>query len=245
MIAMLGMYDRPETAASNDRLWQAIRDHLGYGPSKLTRDCDFWEIWESPDLLFAQTCGMPYRTRLHRQVQLVGTPDYGLPDCPAGHYYSVFVTHVDVSQATLADLCEGTFAYNEPVSQSGWAAPQYHLAKMGLAPGKKIQSGAHYLSARAVAEKQADFASLDALTWELIQRYDDFAKSLHVVARTTPTPTLPYITGPRQNATEIRTAVAKAIADLSLKDRAILGLQQLVEIPASAYLAVPSPPPPV
>ncbi|MEQ9693383.1 PhnD/SsuA/transferrin family substrate-binding protein [Shimia sp. SDUM112013] len=245
MIAMLGMYDRPETAAANDRLWTAIRGHLGYGPPHLTRDRDFWEIWQAPNLLFAQTCGMPYRTRLKSQVQLIGTPDYGLPDCPAGHYFSVFVAHVDVPQPALSELCKtGTFAYNEPLSQSGWAAPITHLAQIGLAPLKRLQTGAHYLSARAVAEKQADFAALDALTWELIRRYDGFAKTLQVVARTAPTPTLPYITGPTQNLAEIREALGRAIEGLSASDRATLGLQRLVQIPASAYLAVPTPPPP-
>ena len=244
MVAMLGMYDRPETRAANDRLWANMHHELGFGPKTLTRDRDFFEIWTDPNLVFAQTCGMPYRLGLHRQVQLVGTPDYGFPDCPAGFYYSVFVTHKDNAQATLSELSEGIFAYNEPQSQSGWAAPTTHLADMGLKPEHRLQSGAHYLSAKAVAEKQAAFASLDALTWELICRYDDFAKDLHVLARTTPTPTLPYITGPKQNPAEIRAALSRAIGAMSDADRATLGLQGLVQIPASAYLAVPTPPPP-
>ncbi len=241
MIASLGMYDRPETAAANDHLWAAIRDNLGYGPKALTRDRDFRAIWEDPDLLLAQTCGMPYRLGLHRQVQLVATPDYGFPECPAGHYFSVFVCHVDAAQATLEDLCGGMFAYNEPISQSGWAAPVTHLNQLGLAPDQRMQPGAHVMSARAVAEKQASFAALDALTWEMIQRYDDFAADLHVVARTKPTPTLPYITGPRANVAEVRTALGAAIETLSAPDRAVLGVNGLVEIASSAYLAVPSP----
>lgn len=244
MTAMLGMYDRPETRDANDRLWMSIHYELGFGPKNLTRDRDFYEVWTDPDLIFAQTCGMPYRMGLHRQVQLVATPDYGLSDCPAGHYYSVFVTHKDRAQATLRDLCEGVFAYNEAQSQSGWAAPMTHLTAQNLQPASRLQTGAHYLSARAVAEKKADFAALDALTWELLQRYDDFAKDLHVLARSTPTPTLPYITGPKQNPAEIRAALSRAIGAMSDSDRATLGLQGLVQIPASAYLAVPTPPPP-
>lgn len=241
MIAMLGMYDRPETVPANDRFWRHIRRHLGYGPQTLSRDRDFHDIWHSDDLVFAQTCGMPYRLGLYRQVQLVGTPDYGFPDCPAGHYYSVLVTHRDMAAVSLAELSRGVFAYNEPVSQSGWAAPITHLAELGLAPQTRMQTGAHYLSARAVAEKQASVASLDVLTWELIQRYDDFAKYLHVVTRTKPTPTLPYITGPKQNVAEVQKAVALAIQDLSAADRAVLGLKGFVQIPASTYLAVPTP----
>lgn len=244
MTAMLGMYDRPETRAANDRLWSGVRHELGFGPRELDRSRSFHDIWTDPDLILAQTCGMPFRLGLHRSVQLVATPDYGLPDCPAGFYFSVLVTHKDNAASTLAELCKGTFAYNEAQSQSGWAAPILHLVSMGLKPASRLQTEAHYLSARAVAEKKAALAGLDAFTWELIRRYDDFASDIHVMARTKPTPTLPYITGPKQNPAQIRTALSRAIAALDSTDRATLGLQGLIQIPASAYLSVASPPPP-
>ena len=241
MIAMLGMYDRPETAPANDRLWQGIRENLGFGPLALTRDMDFFDIWRSPDLLFAQTCGMPFRLGLYQQVQLVGTPDYGLPDCPAGFYNSVIVARRDAPPASLGALCQGVFAYNEPVSQSGWAAPMVHLQALGLSPNETVQTGAHVASAQAVADGQADFASLDSLTWALIERYDDFADALQVIARTAPTPTLPFITGPDQSAELVRAATVKAIETLSDQDRDTLCLKGLIEIPVSDYLAVQNP----
>jgi len=111
VIAMLGMYDMPATSAANDRFWTLIRQHLGYGPTYLTRDGNVWDIWLNPDLLFAQTCGMPYRTRLHGQVQLVGTPDYGLPGCPPGHYCSVLIARAE-DDRDLEGLRSGHFAYN-------------------------------------------------------------------------------------------------------------------------------------
>ena len=40
MIAYLGMYDRPETAAANSAFWAAIRANLGQGPDALQRDID-------------------------------------------------------------------------------------------------------------------------------------------------------------------------------------------------------------
>jgi hypothetical protein len=64
MIAALPMYDRPETAGANDRFWESVRDHLGYGPMTLTRGRDHWDIWQSPDLVLAQTCGLPFRAKL-------------------------------------------------------------------------------------------------------------------------------------------------------------------------------------
>lgn len=245
MIVLLGMYDRPETAAANDRFWTAIRARLGYGPEALTRGCDFWEAWQSPDLLLAQTCGLPYRARLHDKVTLVATPDYGLPGCPPGHYNSVFVAHRDDAGASLAELATGALAYNEPLSQSGWAAPEAHLSGLGLAPAALVQTGGHRASAEAVANRTARFAALDALTWELIRRYDAFAADLVEVTRTAPTPALPFITASARDAKALAAALEGAIADLSDEDRTTLGLRGLCRLPAADYLAQPIPPAPV
>lgn len=243
MTAMLGMYDMPALQAANDRFWSLIRTELGTGPDRLDRDRDVWEIWQDPALVLAQTCGMPFRTRLHQTVQLVGTPDYGLPGCPPGHYCSVFVARAG-DDRDLAALAGGTFAYNEALSQSGWAAPLNHLLALGLRPEHLHQTGAHALSARAVADESADLAALDALTWELLREHTDLGGLLHEVARTAPTPTLPYITAPGRNAAAIARAVRAAIANLVPADRATLHLRGLVDIPAGAYLAVPNPPAP-
>ena len=64
MIASLGMYDRTETAAANDRLWAGIRDGLRArgiaAPEALTRgDGAYWPAWQAPDLVLSQTCGFP------------------------------------------------------------------------------------------------------------------------------------------------------------------------------------------
>ena len=244
MIALLGMYDRPETAGANDRFWSAIRARLGYGPETLTRGCDFWEAWQSPDLLLSQTCGLPFRARLHDKVTLVATPDYGLPGCPPGYYNSVFIAHCDDTGATLETLCSGTLAYNEPLSQSGWAAPYAHLTALGLTPAAFVQSGGHRASAEAVANGKARFAALDALTWEMIRRYDPFAVDLVEIARTAPTPALPYITASSGDPIALADAIEGAITDLTPEDRATLALRGLCRLSAAAYLAVPIPPSP-
>ena len=135
------------------------------------------------------------------------------------------------------------FAYNEPVSQSGWAAPSTHAAKTGTRFGAYIQTGAHVASAKAVADGDADIAGIDALTWALICECEPWAQKLREVERTTPTPGLPYITSLANNPARIRAAVEQAIAALSAADRAALHLQGLVVIPEETYLAVPTPPP--
>jgi ABC-type phosphate/phosphonate transport system substrate-binding protein len=244
MIASLPMYDRPETAAANDALWQGIRAALGQGPDKLTRDGDLWDHWLSPDLLLSQTCGYPYRARLHGQVTLVGSPVLDLPDCPPGHYYSVFVARADDPRAEPQEFATARLAYNDALSQSGWAAPQNWAAARGFAFTNPIRSGAHRASALAVAEGHADIAALDALSWHLMQAYDPFTAGLRVLTHTDPTPALPFITALGRDADALRAALESAILALPADLRATLGLKGVTFIPAAVYLAVPNPAPP-
>lgn len=239
MIALLGMYDRPEISQANDQLWAMIRTELGYGPLNLTRDRDFWDAWQSQDLLLAQTCGLPYRHSLHGKVQLIGTPDYGIEGCPPGYYRSVIVARSG-SGLDLDDLAKLRFAFNEKLSQSGWAAFWAHMPADADA-GELVQTGAHAASARAVAEGRADIAALDVVTWKLIQRYDDFADKLSVIAETEPTPGLPYITAAGRDVHAIRSAVGTAIDQLDEKHKDMLQITGFTQIPREAYLTVPLP----
>lgn len=242
MIASLPMYDWPEVQTHTDRYWQGIRAALNAGPTDLTRDVDDMQAhWLDPDLLLSQTCGMPYRTRLLGKVTRIGTPDYGLPGCPPGHYCSVLVAHAQDDRGQLSDFTSDIFAYNEGGSQSGWAAPMSHAAALGLRFDRLLATGAHRASIRAVAEGRAALASIDAVTWELALRHEPAALQLKVLARTDPTPGLPYITALGRDPAPIARAIARAIADLDADTRAALHLSGLCDIPDQAYLAVPTP----
>jgi ABC-type phosphate/phosphonate transport system substrate-binding protein len=248
MIASLPMYDRPETAGANDRLWHAIarglRDRGVGAPAALDRTTDLWATWLSPDLLLSQTCGLPYRARLHPNVTLVASPICDLSGAPPGHYYSVLVVRRDDARRTLADFDGATIAVNDPLSQSGWAAPSAEAAREGIAFGRIVLTGSHRASARLVAEGGAEIAAIDALTWAMIRRWDDFAMGLRELATSEPTPALPWITAPHQDAETIAAALSEAIAALSPADRDILGLRGAIRLEPAAYLALPLPPPP-
>lgn len=246
MIAALGMYDRAETAAANDRLWSLIRDGLRArgiaAPDALTRgDLAYMAGWTSPDLVLSQTCGLPFRARLHDRVTLIGTPDYGVEGCPPGHYRSVFVARRDREAPAFAGA---RLAYNDGLSQSGWAAPLAHAAALGFRFGEVLETGGHRLSLLAVAEGRADLAALDAVTWRLLERWEPAAAEVRVVGLTAPTPGLPLISRAGADAPALFAAVAAAIAALPPKDRDTLCLKGLVAIPVAAYLDLPLPPSP-
>ncbi len=248
MIAALPMYDLPRMQPANDRYWSAIRDRLRAAgvaaPPALTRGDDLWDIWLDPGLVLAQTCGYPFRARLHGKVTLIGTPDFAVPGCAPGYYRSVFVVSADDPRSDLGAFAPARFAYNEPLSQSGWAAPRTHAQSLGITLTPALETGAHRLSALAVAQGRADIAAIDAVTWRFLQRDDPGMSALRVLAQTDPTPGLPYIAAAGADAAALFAAIDGAIRDLSPDDREVLGLRGLVAIPAAAYLAVPIPPAP-
>lgn len=245
MIASLMMYQRPELIGAHDRFWALIRDNLARvgvdAPVTLSQTAEEFSVWTDPELVLSQTCGMPYRTTLHDRVQLVGTPDYGLDGCAPGYYRSAIVVRADDPRADLVNFADATFAYNQTISQSGYAAPYWHARARGMWFENRHQTGAHLKSARAVATGQADIAALDAVTWRNIGRFEGFAKDLRVLDWTDPTPGLPLITAPRHNASAVFDTVQQAIRDLSAKDATDLGLKGIVRIPKAEYLALKNP----
>lgn len=244
MHVSLPMYDFSSVRDATDRYWQAIRDAFGQGPQTLCRGKSVWDAWQHPELLLSQTCGFPYRARLHGKVTIVGTPDYGLPGCAPGEYNSVFVARRDDARRVLADFQGATFAFNSATSQSGWAAPILHARGQDVRFGATVRTGAHVASAKAVADARADIAGLDALSWRFIQKEEAFSIDLVAIETTAPTPGLPYITGYGAERERLFSAISDGIASISQVDRTALCLNGLVAIDAERYLSVPAPAPP-
>lgn len=238
MIASLPMYDRAETRAANDRLWSLMREGLADTisdlPSTLTRSADPWDDWRSSGLLFSQTCSMPYRTELWQTLKVVGSPVSHL-DCPDGHYFSVFVKRSGELRMRLEDFAGAVLAVNDMCSQSGWAAAQTELDEAGVTIAQTVETGAHWASAEAVATKLADLAALDAVTWSMIEKWDQCADNLEVLTKTIPTPALPFVTAYPEHGDLLFKTLKSSISELSAADRDALGLYDVIQLPESAY----------
>jgi len=246
MIASLMMYRRPQLEDAHTVYWNLVRDNLRAvgmdSPAHLSQDADEFSVWNDSELVLSQTCGMPYRTWLHDKVELVGTPDFGVSGCPPGYYRSALVARADDPRANVGDYLDSVFAYNQTFSQSGYAAAYWHLEPWGFWFRNRLHARQHLESARAVADGRADIASLDAVSWRLISRYESFANDVRVLEWTMPTPGLPLVTARGNDADLVFTAVEKAILQLSDEIRALLGLKGIVRIPKESYLQVPNPP---
>ena len=245
MTVSFPMYIRPETAGAHNIYWSLIRKHLtakGIAcPEQIDEPEETYEAWLAPDLLLSQTCGMPYRNTLHGKVQLIGTPDFRLEDTPAGHYRSAIVVRREDSSKSLKDFKDSVFAFNSEDSQSGYGSARLHCKPHGFRFQNRVATGGHRESTFAVADGHADIASIDGVTWHLLQTYDSHTNKLAVIDWTDPTPGLPYITSVNNNAQAMFHAISAAIDELPEDTRKQLGIHALVKLSAEDYLAVENP----
>lgn len=223
MFAALPMYDWPGVRAATDALWTSIRDEFrGAGlsaPDMLARPFDETD-WLRPDLTLAQTCGMPYRLWLKDNVTLLGAPDYGVAGCPPGFYCSHVVTRMGAK-------VQGIAAINAMHSQSGYAVLP--------APNRFILTGSHKASIHAVANGQADYAAIDAVTWMHACREMAETRDLHIHSSTKPTPGLPFITANRDATETIQLCIEQAILALPQQQKTALFLRGFVRFKPSDY----------
>lgn len=113
---------------------------------------------------------------------LAGQEDFGLEALVVPQvrgetvYYSYLIVPADSPAGSLADLRDKTFAFSDPLSNSGRLAPVYYLQQMGETPetffSRTIFTYSHDNSVRAVMEKLVDGAAVDSLVYDFMAERD-------------------------------------------------------------------------
>ena len=241
-LANLGMYDAPELAAANDGFWAQVAGRLrarGVAgvPERLTRGRRPDDIWTDPRLLLAQTCGWPLATRLAGQVAVVATPRYALPGCEGPTHRAFVVVRADDPAGEPAALRGRRFALNGWDSNTGMNLARAlfaPLARDGRFFAEVVVTGSHRASLAAVAAGRADAASVDCVTYGLLQRRAPASVAgLLVLAQTAASPALPFIT--RADAPKAELAALREALDQPVPAMALAGVSVLAE---SAYDAL-------
>lgn len=210
-----------------------IRDRFGRiiapDPATLPADSlDYPTLWRHPDLLFAQSCWGPLETTgLGEHVTILGQPDYSGFEGGEGEFYSSAIVMrvgdegaadmpapLDGAAMLPLDRLEGKrLGYNEPHSMSGLLALTQDLANAGQGPAvfsRRIETGGHRASIRAVAAGMADVAAIDCRSWALARQFEPAAAELVVVGWTARRKGLPLICGVRL-PDAIRTVLVEAL----------------------------------
>jgi ABC-type phosphate/phosphonate transport system substrate-binding protein len=236
-LAALPMYDFPWTAAANDALWAAMAAQLEEAgvkaPKALNRGGDLDAQWRDPGLVFGQTCGYPYVTRLKDAVALIATPEYAFPGCKDASHRSFIIRRASDRRRALAEFRGATAGVNAHDSNTGMNLFRATVASVaGGAPFFRaiVVTGSHEASVAAVAEGRADLAAIDCVTFALLSRgRPGLVERVAVIAESSSSPSLPFIASARLGTSTIaavRQALFAALADPNLAEaRATLGLK--------------------
>ena len=129
------------------------------------------DLLEKGNIDVAFVCGGPYVDGHSKfGMELLAAPlAYG-----ETVYYSYIIAHRDSPIDNFEELRGKTFAFADPLSNSGKLVPTYMLAKMDETPDSFFKSYdftyAHDKSIKAVASGFVDGAAVDSLIWEYANR---------------------------------------------------------------------------
>ncbi len=179
---------------------------------------------------------------------LEGQEDFGLevlvvPEINGETVYRSFlIVPADSSARSLADLRGGTFAFSDPLSNSGRLVPVYYLKRMHETPEsffrRTIFTYSHDNSVRAVAEGLVDAAAVDSLVYDRM----DTAGRTRIITRWGPYGINPIVVHPRLDL-ELKSRLRRILLDLdtTTEGRRILkavGVDRFLPSDAADYESV-------
>ncbi len=106
-------------------------------------------------------------------------------------YYSYIIVPGDSNINTLEELKGKSFAYTDPLSNSGKLSPEYMISQMGENPENFFRltffTYSHDKSIQAVAEKMVDGAAVDSLVWDFENATDPrFTSRTKIISKSPP-----------------------------------------------------------
>lgn len=186
-------------------LYQQLADYLATRlarPVELVQGKTYAEINDlvkSGDITVALVCTNPY---------LQGQDDFGMEllAVPEIHgklvYYSFLIVGRDSEAQSLNDLRGASFAFSDPLSNSGRLAPAYQLALLGANPDSFFSQTtftySHDSSVRAVADGVVTAAAVDSLVYDYLATAEpELIGGVKVIERWGPFGINPLVVNPR------------------------------------------------
>lgn len=165
----------------------AVGDRLGL-TTELVVETDYESCrHDVNDLCFV--CSLPYvmfeREGISPAVPIAAPVLQGERYAGRPIYYSDVIVHRDSDFACFEDLRGASWAYNEPLSQSGYGITRYHLVSIGETDGffgQVIEAGFHETSIRMVASGLVDASAIDSQVLGVeLRDHPDLADSLRII----------------------------------------------------------------
>jgi phosphonate transport system substrate-binding protein len=155
-------------------------------------------------------------------------------------YYSYLIVPEESVARSLRDLRGATFAFSDPLSNSGHLAPAYQLSLLDDSPvtffSRYMYTYSHDNSIVAVADKLVDGAAVDSLVYDqLVASSAELASKTRVIARWGPYGIPPVVTSP-----ELEPRLKQQLQDFFLDlDNSYEGKMLLNKLVIDKFVVVP------
>jgi phosphonate transport system substrate-binding protein len=158
-------------------------------------------------------------------------------------YFSDVIVHRDSPFESFLDLRGRSWAFNEPLSWSGYGITRYHLVTLGEIEGffgEVVEAGYHRESIRMVARGEVDGSAIDSQVLSIELRDDpDLAEQVRVVEALGPSTIQPVAVSrrvPEDIRIAIRDVLVRLAADPALREAlAPAFVERFVVVDAGSY----------
>lgn len=184
---------------------------------------------KSGDVMLAIVCTNPYlQGRADFGMELLVAPEVN----GASVYYSQLIVNDESEALSLDDLRSASFAFSDPLSNSGRLAPLYELAKIGERPesffSRTIFTYSHDSSIRAVAGGVVDAAAVDSLVLAYLRAEEpSLVSRVKVIEQWGPFGISPVVVHPKLNA-ELKEQLRQVLLGMDQDPKGELILPQLM-----------------
>ena len=262
--AVLGRVAQREGGASPDRLrfgsylvsnattlalYELVTEEVGRRldlPTELVVETSY-ESCERDQNEVCFVCSLPYVTFERRGLDLAvpvsapvlqGQRYEGRPI-----YFSDVIVHRDSPFRTFLDLRGRSWAYNEPLSWSGFGITRYHLVTLGETNGffrQVVEAGFHREAIRMVARGEVDGSAIDSQVLSIeLRDHPDLAEQVRVVEALGPS-TIQPVAVSRRVPEDLREAIREVLVamaeDSAVRERLSLALaERFVPVDAGSY----------
>lgn len=202
-VAISGVISPGETLHTYQELLIYLEDEIGQEVSMIQKPtyAEINDLVEASTVDLAFVCSLAYvEGKEEFGMELLVAPQIGGQTV----YYSYLIVPEDSEAQDLEDLRNATFAFTDPLSNSGRLAPTHQLFLMGETPdsffGGYVFTYSHDNSIRAVADGLVNGAAVDSLVYDqMVMNQTEIASGTRIIASWGPYGIPPVVVNPEMD----------------------------------------------
>jgi phosphonate transport system substrate-binding protein len=214
-----GTFLAPNMLPTYEAIAHAVGERLGMS-TELVVETDYENcVNDVNDVCFV--CSLPYvlHEREGRSPAIPVAAPILIGDRYQGRpiYFSDVIVHTGSPAGSFADLRGASWAYNEPMSQSGYGITRYHLVSIGETDGffgEVVEAGFHETAIEMVRSRRVDAAAIDSQVLSVALRDDPSLRDDLRVIDTLGPSTIQPIAVTKRFAPEVRDAIRTTLLDV-------------------------------